>query len=54
MKKKVKNLSLSKETLRKLESDTLEEVAGGANTQAGLVCTVGCPNTRGTCSTFFC
>jgi hypothetical protein len=54
MKKNLKHLKLSKETLRKLESNTLQEVAGGVNTQAGRVCTVGCPNTRGTCTTFFC
>ncbi len=54
MKKTIKKLSLSKETLCELELGTVREVAGGYNTQGGLICTFGCPNTRGTCTTKFC
>ncbi len=54
MKKMIKQVRLAKETLHGLESGTMVEVVGGINTQAGRICTVGCPNTRGTCSTIYC
>ena len=54
MRKTVKKLSLAKETICELKTGSLREAAGQANTEAGRVCTVTCPNTKGTCTTFFC
>jgi hypothetical protein len=61
MKKTVKKLSLSKETLRTL--DTLGEVVGGVVTQVATcpaftcntcLCTKTCGTSHGTCTTYFC
>jgi len=53
MKKTIKKLSLSKETL--CELDTLGEVAGGATTACDTVfCTRTCTTSHNTCTTFLC
>jgi hypothetical protein len=51
MKKTIKKLNLSKETLYEL--DTLAEVVGGATTTSSL-CTKSCTGSHNTCTTFLC
>jgi len=53
MKKRMKKLSLSRETIRHLESDRFRHVRGGGDTFeiiTGCACTDGCPGGTDSCN----
>jgi len=58
MKKQVKKLALSRETLRALDESKLQKVNGGSDGSDGLQCAgsycLNCGTSRNTCGTIYC
>ena len=58
MRKKVKKLALSRETLRELQENNLEKVLGASDGSDGIQCAgsycLNCGTSRNTCGTIYC